>query len=282
MKLVTINTHSLIEENYSQKLEYFIDFICRETPDLITMQEVNQSTFSPIYKPPLSGFSPISDKLSPIREDNHALQAALRLFAKGICYYWTWLPVKLGYGKYDEGMAIFSKEPITDIDHFYISVFEDYHYWKTRQVLGIKTANLEDWFYTVHMGWWDDIEDPFKNQWKRFLEHLQETSPSSKIWLLGDFNSPAEVRNEGYDLIEASGFFDTYQLACQKDEGITVKGVIDGWRDKLDTPDAFEGMRIDHIWCNQKTAVLTSTVIFNETKEPVISDHFGIMIETKD
>ena len=32
----------------------------------------------------------------------------LGVFAKGICYYWTWLPVKLGYGKYDEGMAIFS------------------------------------------------------------------------------------------------------------------------------------------------------------------------------
>ena len=114
------------------------------------------------------------------------------------------------------------------------------------------------------------------------MKHLQETSPSSKIWLLGDFNSPAEVRNEGYDLIESSGFFDTYQLACKKDEGITVKGVIDGWRDKLDTPDAIEGMRIDHIWCNQKTAVHTSTVIFNGTKEPVVSDHFGVMIQVKE
>lgn len=282
MKLVTINTHSLIEENYSQKLELFVDFICREKPDIITMQEVNQSTCSPIYKNPLPGFSPISDKLPSIREDNHALQAALRLFSKGVCYYWTWLPVKLGYGKYDEGMAIFSREPITDIDHFFISVFENYQYWKTRQILGIKTANLEDWFYTVHMGWWDDAEDPFENQWKRFLKHLQKPSPSSKIWLLGDFNSPAEVRTEGYDLIESSGFFDTYKLAYKKDEGMTVKGVIDGWRDKLNNPDAFSGMRIDHIWCNQKTAVRTSSVIFNGTREPVISDHFGIMIETED
>ena len=282
MKLVTINTHSLIEENYSQKLELFVDFICREKPDIITMQEVNQSTCSPIYTNPLPGFSPISDKFPSIREDNHALQAALRLFAKGVCYYWTWLPVKLGYGKYDEGMAIFSREPITDIDHFFISVFEDYQYWKTRQVLGIKTVNLEDWFYTVHMGWWDDAEDPFGHQWKRFLKHLQKTSPSSKIWLLGDFNSPAEVRTEGYDLIESSGFYDTYKLACKKDEGVTVKGVIDGWRDKLNNTDAFSGMRIDHIWCNQKTAVRTSNVIFNGTKEPVISDHFGIMIETED
>lgn len=280
MKLITINTHSLIENNYSKKLEQFVDFIVRETPDLIAMQEVNQSTCAPTYAS-LPVFSPILDTPSIIREDNHALQVALHLLQKGISYYWTWLPVKLGYGKYDEGMAFFSKTPITDIDHFFISVFEDYQYWKTRQVLGIKIANCKDWFYTVHMGWWNDEEDLFKDQWKRFLKHLPITSPLSKLWLLGDFNSPAEVRNEGYDLIEASGFYDTYQLAQQKDLGITVNGVIDGWRDKLDNPDALTGMRIDHIWCNQKTTVRTSNVIFNGITEPVISDHFGIMIETE-
>ena len=281
MKLVTINTHSLIEENYPQKLEQFVDFICRETPELIAMQEVNQSLLSPLYKNSLPGFSPISDKLPPIREDNHALQAALRLFDKGISYNWTWLPVKLGYGKYDEGMAIFSKSPITEIDHFFISTFQDYQYWKTRKILGVKVADCNDWFYTVHMGWWNDEEDPFKDQWKRFKEHLHEKRFSNKTWLLGDFNSPAEVRNEGYDLIESSGFYDTFQLASKTDDGITVEGVIDGWRDKLENPDAFKGMRIDHIWCNHNVPVRISKVVFNGHNEPVISDHFGVVIETE-
>lgn len=281
MKLVTINTHSLIEENYSQKLEQFVDFICRETPDLIAMQEVNQSTCSPIYKTPLPGFSPISDKLPSIRKDNHALQAALRLHANGVSYHWTWLPVKLGYGKYDEGMAIFSKFPIAEIDHFFISTFEDYQYWKTRQTLGVKVAGCDDWFYTVHMGWWNDEEDPFKEQWERFKERLQSKNFSCKTWLLGDFNSPAEVRNEGYDLIKASGFYDTFQLASETDNGITVEGVIDGWRDKLENPDAFKGMRIDHIWCDRNVPVRTSRVVFNGQNEPVISDHFGVVIETE-
>ena len=217
MKLVTINTHSLIEENYPQKLNQFVDFICRETPDLIAMQEVNQSIDAPIYDNPLSGFSPSPDCMIPIRKDNHALQAAALLHAHCLPYYWTWLPVKLGYSKYDEGMAIFSKSPITDIDCFYISTFHDYNYWKTRQILGVKVADSNDWFYTVHMGWWNDEEDPFRDQWKRFKEHLDAKNHSYNIWLLGDFNSPSEVRNEGYDLLKNSGFSDTYELAKTKD-----------------------------------------------------------------
>ncbi len=278
MKLVTINTHSLIEENYQQKLEQFVDFICEEQPDLIAMQEVNQSVDAPVYDYPLTGYSPTSDKMPPVRLDNHALQAARRFHNKKLPYHWTWLPVKIGYGKYDEGMAIFSKAPITEISHFYISSFTDYSYWKTRQVLGVKIAGFDDWFYTVHMGWWNDEEDAFPVQWERFQRQLSKSS--SNIWLLGDFNSPAEVRNEGYDLVKVSGFFDTYDLAKCKDSGITVEGVIDGWRDKLINPNSIKGMRIDHIWCKNPCKVNYSKVIFNGENAPIISDHFGIMIET--
>lgn len=279
MKLVTINTHSLIEENYPEKLNQFVDFICKETPDLIAMQEVNQSVSAPVWDNPLSGFSPSLKCMTPITNDNHALQAAVQLHANRLPYYWTWLPVKLGYGRYDEGLAIFSKTPITDVDVFYISSFQDYQYWKTRQILGVKVAGCKDWFYTVHMGWWNDEEDPFPSQWERFKKHLEAKNHSYNTWLLGDFNSPSEVRNEGYDLIKKSGFFDTYLLAQMKDDGFTVEGIIDGWRDKIDNSDASKGMRIDHIWCKRQTSVRSSLVIFNGQKEPIISDHFGVMIE---
>ena len=280
MKLVTINTHSLIEDNYPQKLEQFVDFICREQPDLIAMQEVNQSIDAPVYNNPLLGYSPASDIMPVIREDNHALQAAVRIHAHRLPYHWTWLPVKLGYSKYDEGMAIFSKTPITQVDHFYISTFRDYNNWKTRQVLGVKIADCDDWFYTMHMGWWDDKDDPFSVQWERFKKQLSTKNHSYNTWLLGDFNSPAEVKSEGYDLVKASGFYDTYTLADTKDDGITVEGVIDGWRDKILDPNTIKGMRIDHIFTNQKLPVRSSLVIFNGQETPVISDHFGVMIET--
>ena len=279
MKLVTINTHSLIEENYQKKLEQFVDFTIKENPDIIAMQEVNQSIDAPVWHMPLTGFSPSLNMMPPIRKDNHALQAAMKLLESRNPYYWTWLPVKLGYSKYDEGMAIFSKRPITEVKSFYISKFEDYNYWKTRQVLGVKVQGSSDWFYTVHMGWWDDKEDCFKEQWERFQMQLQLDNLSYNIWLLGDFNSPAEVRMEGYDLIKNSGFNDTYFLAKEKDCGITVEGVIDGWRDKVDDINGLAGMRIDQIWCKHIPSVRFSKVIFNGQNTPIISDHFGVMIE---
>ena len=39
MKLLTINTHSLQEEHYPEKLEQFVEAILRESPDIIAMQE---------------------------------------------------------------------------------------------------------------------------------------------------------------------------------------------------------------------------------------------------
>ena len=61
---------------------------------------------------------------------------------------------------------------------------------------------------------------------------------------------------------------------------MTVRGVIDGWRDKIAEPEKLEGMRIDQIWCSRSVPVLSSKVIFNGENGPVVSDHFGIEIET--
>ena len=42
MKIMTINTHSYIEDDAEKKLDIFIDTIMRIKPDIIAMQEVNQ------------------------------------------------------------------------------------------------------------------------------------------------------------------------------------------------------------------------------------------------
>ena len=139
---------------------------------------------------------------------------------------------------------------------------------------------MDDWFYTVHMGWWNDSEEPFRHQWKTLNRMLFEKQKKAPVWLMGDFNGPAEVRHESYDLIDRSGWQDTYLLAREKDGGMTVRGVIDGWRDKIAEPEKLEGMRIDQIWCSRSVPVLSSKVIFNGENGPVVSDHFGIKIET--
>ena len=255
----------------------------KEQPDIIAMQEVNQSMQAlPAAPEQLTDYFSLSENPVPVRLDNHALQVARLLHEAGCVYSWTWIPAKIGYGKYDEGLALFSRySSIAETDSFYISGCEDYHNWKTRRVLGIRPDNSSHWFYTVHMGWWNDETEPFSSQWKRLENHLSKKRNSTTVWLLGDFNSPAEVRGQGYDCIHNSGWQDTYLLAKSKDCGLTVEGIIDGWRDYFqESKDKPEGMRIDHIWCSRKVDVRSSRVIFNEKNEPKISDHFGVMIET--
>ena len=281
MKLLTINTHSLQEQNYPKKLEDFIDIIVQERPDIVALQEVNQSVDAPLAgRPLLCGYVPCPGNEIPIREDNHAAQAAFRFQFAGLHCSWTWVPAKIGYGKYDEGMAIFCfHDKIADIDSFYISKCHDYDNWKTRKVLGVRTAHMNNWYYTVHMGWWQDSEEPFLSQWEQFDSALYDKRDEATLWLMGDFNSPAEIRGQVYDCITHSYWYDTYLLADQKDDGITVEGVIDGWRDQIPDPSSQKGMRIDHIWCSKPVQVRSSKVMFNHMNGPVISDHFGVMIE---
>ena len=125
----------------------------------------------------------------------------------------------------------------------------------------------------MHLGWWKDEVEPFASQW----ETLSRAAGAKKTaFLLGDFNSEADVRGEGYDLVLRSGWQDTYRLAQERDEGYTVVQAIDGWRD---APDAEAKKRIDQIWCSKAVPVKSSRVVFNGLREPQVSDHAGVLIE---
>ncbi len=66
-----------------------------------------------------------------------------------------------------------------------------------------------------------------------------------------DFNSQDDVRGEGYDLVLKSGWKDTYLLAEEKDDGITVAEEIDGWREADGRSKAAKNeKRLDYIFCN--------------------------------
>ena len=84
MKILTLNSHSLQEENYAQKLEGFIERILIEKPDVIAMQEVNQTIAAPKAPPHMHrGLTSVSRGV-PLREDNHAAVIAKRLHLAGI------------------------------------------------------------------------------------------------------------------------------------------------------------------------------------------------------
>lgn len=272
MKLLTLNTHSLVEENYSEKLEAFVLTIAKEKPDIIALQEVNQTILSEKVSEPLIAYVPCSDGVV-IRNDNHIYKIVNMLRSLGIEYDWTWLPLKKGYDKYDEGIALMSRSKILETEVIPISKVDDYNNWKTRKIIGIRTESAaEDWFFSVHYGWWDDKEEAFQEQWKRTLSSVKKYQ---KVWLLGDFNSPAQIRNEGYDMIKKDGWYDTYVLAKEKDSGNTVENVIDGWKDKLHSAT---GMRIDQIWCSKEVKIASSKVIFNGKNQKIVSDHYGIVV----
>lgn len=283
MKLLTLNTHSLQEENYPQKLEQFVQTICQERPDIIALQEVNQSINAAVAEQKfLKGYVPCANNEITIRKDNHAAQVAFRLYENGIACSWTWISAKIGYGIYDEGMALLCLNgEIVQTDSFFISECQDYQYWKTRKVLGVQISGCEDWFYTVHMGWWKDEQEPFLAQWKRFENALKQKCDTATVWLMGDFNSPAEIKEQGYDVIKNSGWHDSYVIAEQKDKGTTVEGSIDGWKEYKHNEQKLKGMRMDYIWCNKIVPIKCSKVMFNGIKQPKVSDHYGVCIETK-
>lgn len=280
MKLMTLNTHSLAEPDYARKLEVFARVAEKELPDVIALQEVNQTISQPAAEVEKGlGYIPWEGDEIPVRKDNHALALARLLNGKHCGYQWIWVPVKVGYDIYEEGLAIFSRRPVEKTCQFFISRSHDFNNWKTRKMAGVKADGM--WFYSVHMGWWEDKEEPFASHWDRAAEKIGGyASCDETVWVMGDFNSPAKAAGEGWDYVKASGWNDTYDLAQEKDGGITVGKIIDGWKERLDR--AAGGMRIDYIWCNKKIKIDKSEVICDGNNYEVVSDHYGVMITKKE
>lgn len=302
MKLMTLNTHSLAEADYEEKLRLFVEGVLKERPDVMALQEVNQTMegeevsavtliASGYYPCPQPGEEasvkertmPSTGSFPPIRRTNHAFRAAQALSQAGFPCFWTWVPAKVGYGIYDEGTALFSRLPILAAGQFYLTESQDYQDWKTRKALYItvEKEGRPHTFFSLHMGWWQDEKEPFKEQWRRLLKRTEPLRRNGAVWLMGDFNGPDTLRGESYDMVEGDGWKDVYRLAKERAGTITVPGVIDGWRDK----QAAAGMRIDYIWYggpyseDLDIAVSRAATVFDGERHPVVSDHFGLLAQ---
>lgn len=288
MKLLTLNTHSLLEPDQEKKTEEFAGLIAAERPEIFALQEVNQlAEEEALSDQGLKGFVRCKDFSGAIRKGNYAAALAVCLNRLGLSYNWTWIGVKLGYGRYDEGLALFSLSPVLETDSFFISRTREYANWKTRKILGIRTeAHGDSWFYTVHMGWWDDKEEPFQAQMDRLNHVLKKTGKADRqVWLLGDFNSPADRLDQGYGYVCRNGWQDSYCMAKERDDGITAGCFIDGWRNREEAAAGIQdiqGMRLDYLFSRQQVPVAYSRVVCNGLNGPVVSDHRGVMIETEE
>ena len=65
MKLLTLNSHSIIEEDYEKKLLVFVDYVTSAQVDVIALQEVNQSASGTVLdKNELYNFIEADDKIA--------------------------------------------------------------------------------------------------------------------------------------------------------------------------------------------------------------------------
>lgn len=247
-----------MECNYKEKLDIFVDAIVKHGIDVIALQEVMQPIECDICKS-----NHINCGKIPLKKGNHALNITNALKKRGLSYNLAWIGFKKSYDRFDEGLAILTPHEISQATAITLTSFDDYNNWKTRKALGVKI--LGNWYYSVHFGWWDSFETEFQSLIKKMVNNEQ-------AWLMGDFNSVAAERNKGYDLVVSNGWYDTYSIALNKDEGMTAHSGIDGWNG-----DNTE-IRIDYIFTNKKAKIDSSFVIFNGKNERIISDHYGIIL----
>lgn len=274
MKILTLNTYSWVENVGEQQIRELAAKIAKEDYDLVALQEANQ-TFD-AHSAVLDGFfcPPTTDQ--PIKEDNFALRLIEALQVKDVEYYWTWAFTHVSYGRFEEGVALLSKEPLIAEDHSVAPVGEEDPMKNNvrRVILGLTEADGQlVKIASAHYNWW---HRGFSDEWTKteaLLEASNQGRTKAPLILCGDFNQPAET--EGYQLIVASalGLVDAYQIAETRHGGAaTVPGAINGWNDS-DTPK-----RIDYIWLDPTFKVSEYAVTFDGENGPVVSDHFGITV----
>ena len=138
MKLLTLNTHSIIDESYDDKIKVFCEAIIKYEPDVIALQEVMQ---------PIAGEKAEKDDLLkgvgriPVKSGNFAYNVLKRLKKHNSNYHGVYFGIKKAYDKYDEGLAILSNKEINTTEITQLTKFNDYNNWKTRFSLGAGHQN---------------------------------------------------------------------------------------------------------------------------------------------
>ncbi|MGX6961954.1 endonuclease/exonuclease/phosphatase family protein [Vagococcus xieshaowenii] len=266
-KLLTLNLHSWMEEQPLLKLDILAQEIIKQDYSMIALQEINQLITSPTTT--TDDFFCATPQQHAIKQDNFALLLINRLKELGSHYYWGWAYNHIGYDKYEEGVALLSKTPLVTSAHT-ISQRQDPTDYRTRTVL-IGETQLDHQSLTIvsgHYSWWINSEEGFAYEWQRLIEHLP---PEQPLILAGDFNNPAHLPREGYELVMRSSLelTDAFLDAKETVGEFTVEKTIDGWEENT------QQLRIDYIF-GRGVFFETYRIKFNGIDTSIISDHFGI------
>lgn len=269
MKLLTLNTHSWLEDHQEEKIDQIVTQIIKMDYDIIALQEVNQL---------IENTNVVSDQNYclgndniNIKDDNFAYIIVNKLRAQGHNYYFSYAMSHIGYDKYEEGSAILSKQPIKPYSEF-VSIDRSPDNYRSRKILfGETQVNRKSIVVaSCHFSWWVNNQDGFSYEWmntKRILEQYNQP-----LIVMGDFNNPEGT--EGYDFVlDNSDLLDTYTKAEVKYGHHTIEKNIAGWENNGGK------LRIDFIFASNEFKVQSSKTVFDGVNAPIVSDHFGVEVE---
>lgn len=267
MKVMTLNTHSWMEENPLEKLTQIAEWIAKQEIEIIALQEINQLIDSPAITPN-QYFCPL-DEQAPIHEDNFAYLLVEELAKLGVHYYWSWTYAHIGYDIYEEGLAILAKNPIQPAA-FIASIEQDPKKLTRKQLVARLTSSVG--VLTVlsgHYSWAG--EEGFSYEWQQTIDYLKaETNP---LLFMGDFNNPADTKEHQAILASPLQLNDAFLVAQAKQGEHTVVKAIDGWSENT------QKLRIDYVFLDEMFHVKQYKVIFDGIKQPMVSDHAGVLVE---
>jgi maltose 6'-phosphate phosphatase len=268
-KLLTLNLHCLLAGEPEEILTQVAQQIAQGHYTAFALQEVCQTLqSSPVKGAAAHGWIPSEQE--PIRADNQALLLAQKLEALGMCCHWSWSYAHIGYGRFQEGVAVFVMDKAEKAITVQVSAGKDPADWHTRRQLGlcVREDEHDTWFFSCHFSKWSDNDDGFAEEWKRFETAINGLS-DVEIYLMGDFNSPSQEPDGGCALVKSKG---NWYDSCAGKICDTCPGEIDGWN--ADQP----ACRIDYIWKNRPFERVDACTLFDGNAGPVISDHYGLEV----
>ena len=285
MKFLSLNTHSWMEESQREKISALARFIHEHSVDIVALQEVSQDRSAAVMSSPLN-FDSRSTSF-PVRADNYALLLVQDLQALGEHYTWVFAEAHIGWDRYDEGVAILSKHPIQQVQALELSPEYSYEQVQRRRAIAalIDTPEGPVWAASTHMSWWNRDDLPlFAEEYTQLYRGLSECAASAPapVLLAGDFNSPAHIRSEGYDMVLSSGMYDTRELAlaaAHSNPQVVVEGEhtvhheIAGWEGHSG------GHRIDFIFASEPLPILSHRVMLGDNTPQALSDHSALLID---
>lgn len=267
MKLLTLNTHSWIEDKADLKFEQLIEHLMLENYDVIALQEVNQAIASPHISIQPASFIPVKNQ-APLRQNNFAYCIVERLKQAGYTYYFSWQLSHIGYEIFEEGNAILAKTRFS-AKALTVSDKHDITDYRTRVNL-VATFDSEKFSVaSCHFSWWDTPNTGFASEWQNFCH---QTITDKNEWIVcGDFNAPAF--ETAYQLVmDTNKLEDSYKIAKIREGEATIKQKIDGWEDNT------KPLRIDYIFVPKQVEVTRYQRVLDGSHSPIVSDHFGVQI----